>query len=300
MEVVAVSAWLFFALLAPCLFGLTNIFDKVLTKRFSPVSLNVAAGLTAAFALLVIPFLGIRLPPEVIFLSLVAGAAWFLAGFPYFKAISIEEASRVVPLWQLSVPMTLVLAVVFLNERLSQANYAAMVFIFLGAFLVSVKDIRRTLKITPAFWLMVLANALVASSAVLSKGLYSSGSFWHIQLLLLAGNFAAAMVMFSLSGNVRGNIVKEVRNSGKLTLLFMLRMGAETVAYVVFNLALLTGPASLTAALDGLSGFFVFAAATAISVWHPHLFREELDRKTLLTKAVAIAMIMAGLFLLAK
>ena len=60
----------------------------------------------------------------------------------------------------------------------------------------------------------------------------------------------------------------------------------------------LTGPASLTAAIDGLSGFFVFIAATAISVWHPSLFKEELNRKTLLTKAISISLIMLGLFLI--
>ncbi len=290
------SAWLFFALLAPCLFGLANIFDKLLTKRFSVVSLNVSAGLVSGLALLAIPFLDVNLPLLTILIVLIAGAFWFLGGFPYFKAISIEEPSRVAPLWQLAVPMTLVLSVVFLDEQLPVRSYFAMALIFLGASLVSVKDIRKTLRITPAFWLMVIANALIAISLVMSKGLYQFGNFWHVQTFLIAGNFAAALVMFSFSRNTRSNIIKEVKSSRGTRLLFLVRMVTETSAYVTVNLALLLGPASLTVALDGLSGFFVFIAATAISVWRPSLFREALDRKTLLTKAAAIAMIIAGVF----
>ncbi|MBI2145126.1 EamA family transporter [Candidatus Woesearchaeota archaeon] len=292
------SAWLFFALLAPCLFGLANIFDKLLTKRFSALSLNVAAGLVAGLGLLAIPFLDVNLPLLLVIVGLIAGAFWFLGGFPYFRAIAIEEPSRVAPLWQLSVPMTLLLAMVFLDERLPASSYAAMALIFLGAFLVSVKDLRKTLRITPAFWLMLLANALITVSLVIPKWLYGFGSFLEIQTLLLAGNFAAALLMLLASGKVRKEVVRGLKDSGGVRLLFLVRMAVETSAYVAVNLALLMGPASLTVALDGLSGFFVFIAATAISFWRPSLFREELDRKTLLTKAVAISLIMLGLFLL--
>lgn len=293
------SMWLFFALLAPCLFGLANIFDKLLMKRFSVTSLNVAAGLATGLSLLAIPFLDISIPLLIILVGLIGGAFWFLGGFPYFKAISIEEPSRVAPLWQLSVPMTLILAVVFLDEQLPASSYIAMALIFVGAFLVSVKDIRKTLMITPAFWLMVIANALITISLVISKGLYAYGSFWQVQTFLLAGNFAAALLMFSVSGGTRSNLAKEaMKCSGGMRLLFLVRMAIEISGYVAVNLALLIGPASLTVALDGLSGFFVFIAATAISVWRPALFREELDRKTLLTKAIAISLIMLGLFLL--
>ena len=84
-------AWLFFALLAPALFALTNILDKLLTKRFSGASLNVAAGLSVGLALLAIPFLDVNIPLLIILVGLVGGAFWFLGGFPYFKAMAIED-----------------------------------------------------------------------------------------------------------------------------------------------------------------------------------------------------------------
>lgn len=292
------SAWLLYALLAPMLFGAANLFDKVLTKKFHPVSLNVAAGLAAGIALLMFPFMDLSLPLWAVVLSLVSGVFWFLAGFPYFKAISIEEASRVAPLWQLAVPMTLIMAVIFLDERLPALSYVAMALVFLGAFLVSVRDVKKTLRITPAFWLMLLANALIAASSVLTKALYPSGSFLHIQFFLLVGNFFAAAAVFVASGSIRKNIISAVKAGGRMRALFAPRMASETLGYVFLNLALLTGSASLTSALDGLSGFFVFIAATFISIWRPSLFKEELDRKTLSTKAVAIALILVGLLLM--
>lgn len=293
--------WLFFALLAPFLFGVVNLLDKFLTQRFSPVSLNVFAGLSTGVVLLALPFVGLDVPAGIALLSFLAGALWFLAGFPYFQAVRIEEVSRVVPLWQLAVPMTVVFSLVFLGERLSSTSYAALVLIFCGAFLISVKSIRDTLRLTPAFWLMVLAAALVTAASLITKWLYSSAGFWQIQLLLLAGNFIAAATAFAVFGKLRNGCLGEFKKAGSgLKSLMLSRMLIEVAGYVIFNVAILTGSVSLSMVLEGLTGFFVFVSATLISAWWPALFREELDRKTLLTKAVAIAMIMAGLFLLAK
>ena len=142
---------------------------------------------------------------------------------------------------------------------------------------------------------------VVPISSVLSKRLYDFGAFWHIQALLLIGNFLAAALVVVVSKKVRtGMMGTELFAGGKVPWLFVARMVGETAGYVLFNLALLLGSAPLTAALDGLSGFYVFIAATIISLWLPALFREKLDRKTLLTKATAIVLIMAGLFLLAR
>ena len=295
------SVWLFFALLAPALFGFANILDKVLTKRFAPATLNLGAGLFAGLALIALPFIGIKLSAAIILFSIFAGGLWLLAGFPYFKAISIEEVSRVIPLWQLAVPMTLVLAVIFLGERLHPQSYVAMLLIFLGAFLISARNFRETLRITPAFWLMMLACALVASASVMAKWLYSSGGFLPIQVVMLVGNFVAALVILLFFRKMRQHSLLEFsKSTAKMKIFFIFRMFVDILAYTVYNLALLTGPASLTAVLDSLSGFFVFIAATFISAWWPALFREELDRKALLTKAAAILMIIAGLFLLVK
>lgn len=291
--------WLFFALLAPFLFGVANLFDKVLTQRVSPVSLNVFAGLFTGIALLALPFVGLDVPVGVVLLGFLAGALWFLAGFPYYKAIRIEEVSRVVPLWQLAVPMTVFFSLAFLGERLGLTSYAALVLIFCGAFLVSVKSIRDTLRLTPAFWLMVAAAALVTAASLITKVLYSSAGFWQVQLLLFIGNFIAAVAAFAFFGRLRKGCLGAFRKAGSgLKSLVLSRMLVEVSGYVVFNVAILTGSVSLTMVLDGLTGFFVFAAATVISAWWPALFREELDRKTLLTKAVAILLIMAGLYLI--
>lgn len=290
--------WLFYALFAPLMFGIVNLLDKFLTRRFSYVTLNVLSGLSTGVALLALPFVGLNLPTGIILLCFFAGALWFLAGFPYFKAIQIEEVSRVVPLWQLAVPMTVVFSLVFLGERLSSTSYAALALIFCGAFLVSVKDLKNTLRLTPAFWLMVAAAAFVTSASLITKWLYSSAGFWQVQVLLLIGNFIAAAVAFAFFGKLRKGCLGDLKKARPgLKSVLLSRLVVEIVGYVAFNVAILTGSVSLTMVLDGLTGFFVFAVATIISVWWPALFREELSRKALLMKAAAIVMIFAGLVL---
>ncbi len=291
-------AWLLFAILAPALFAIANLFDKVLTKNFSPFSLNVMTGVLSGLAIFALPFTGLNLPFFAIILAIIAGSFWFLGGFPYYKAIQIEEVSRVVPLWQLTVPMTLLFAILFLGEKLTAKSYVAVALIFLGAFLISAKSIRETLKITPAFWLMVLATALITASALLTKFLYGFGSFAHVQVLLLLGNFSASIIFLAFSKNSRRQMFREIKhNSMGQKYVFGARNVVEFSGYFALNVAILTGPISLTMLLDGLSGFFVFIAATVISIWQPSLFREELDRKTLLIKFAAILIIIAGLVL---
>lgn len=70
-----------------------------------------------------------------IFLTLsgiATGASWLC----YFKALQIGEASSVVAVDKLSVVLTLVLAVIFLNEQFTMRSAAGAVFITIGTWLM--------------------------------------------------------------------------------------------------------------------------------------------------------------------
>ncbi len=297
------AAWLLYALMAPVIFAVLNLLDKVLReKHFSTLTLSVSSGLFSAVAA-VLGFLlvGYDLPFSALLIGLLAGILWFLAGFPYFKALSVEEVSRVIPLWQLQSPITLIMAAVFLGERLTSLSYASFALITAGAFLISVKDLRGMFRISHAFYLIAVAAIGTSASSVIAKALYSSSSYWPVQFALFLGNFAGAAAVILLFGRLRGSVVSELKRSrlGANGLL-VLRQLFGMLAFVVLNVAILTGPVSLTIAISGLSSFFVLVGATALSLFWPGIMREIVDRKTLLTKAAAIAMIIAGLFLAAK
>jgi bacterial/archaeal transporter family protein len=74
---------------------------------------------------------------SVVFLVL-SGLATGVAWFAYFRALQLGPASRVAPIDKLSLPLTILLAAVWLGEPLSWRLAAGVVLMTLGALLTIV------------------------------------------------------------------------------------------------------------------------------------------------------------------
>ena len=293
-----VSAWLFYALLAPFLFSIINILDKFLRdKHLGTFAMTVLVGFGGFWVLALIPFVELPTNPVVVIGGLVVGALFFFSAFPYFQALAIEEASRVIPLWALEAPMVLILAFVFLKERLLVNDYIGFALVVSGAFLVLARKLSNAIKPGKAFFLMLLASSLTSIGVVVSKWLYSQTSFWSVQVLAGLGGSIAALLTFLLFANKRRELVKGILSIKRAVVLQLgFRQLTITAGFIVFGLAIMTGSASLSAALVQLAAFYVFIMATFLSRFLPHILEEKIDKKALLTKAVAILMIVAGVF----
>jgi len=71
---------------------------------------------------------------SVVFLAL-SGLATGVAWFAYFRALQLGPASRVAPIDKLSLPLTILLAAVWLGEPLSWRLAAGVVLMTMGALL---------------------------------------------------------------------------------------------------------------------------------------------------------------------
>ncbi len=292
------SAWLFLALLAPFLFSISNIFDKLLMDRhLGTFNYAILSGLAFFWGLALLPFVGFPHSAAVIIAGLATGVLFFLTGFPYFHALSIEEVSRVIPLWALEAPITLLLALVFLKERLSFNDYAGFVLVVAGTFLVSVRRLSEALKPSRALLFMLLATLLTSLGIIISKWLYSQTPFWSVQALFwLGGGLTALLVLAVFSKRRKAFFEESLQLKKEVLVKFAIREIFLIAGFLVFGLAIMTGFATLSVALVQLSALYVFIIAALLSRFLPHILEEKIDKKTLLTKAVAIAMIIAGVF----
>ena len=292
------SAWLFYALLAPSLFSIVNILDKFLRdKHLGTFALTIAVGLSSFWVLALIPWVGFPTSPAVIMAGLVTGSLFFVNAFPYFQALAIEEASRVIPLWALEAPIVLVLAFILLKERLLISDYIGFVLVVAGAFLILTRKLSDVLKPGKAFFLMLLASSFTSTGIIISKWLYSQTSFWSVQLLGGLGGGLAALLTLLVFANKRKKFINEILKLKKATIFQLgFRQLTISIGFMVFGLALLSGSASLSTALVQLSALYVFIIATMLSRFLPHILEEKINKKTLLTKAIAILMIIAGVF----
>ena len=209
--------------------------------------------------------------------------------------MSLEEASRVVPLWSLSSVMTLVIAFFFLGERLGFYDFAGFVLVVAGAFLVSARNIAGVFRPGRVFFLMSVTCFLTAVSIVITKWLYGFASFWEVEFLLGLGVAVSALVTLVVSGR-SVVFVRDISRFRGVFFLLLLRELVVVCGLLAFGFALMLGSASLTTALSELAGFFTFVFAVFLSFRLPGLFVEPVDKKTLLTKALAIAIIVAGVF----
>jgi len=205
--------------------------------------------------------------------------------------------SRVIPLWHFSPLFTLVLAVIFLNEILTQTTYIAFAFILLGGVLITIHR-KTTFHISPAAVYMLLSSFLVSVSDVLMKFAYSTQIFWKIFLIFYFGlSIGSLSLFFSLS--VRKKFAKAISSYKKffLTILFLSVM-ASFIAHIFYNYAILLAPVTLVSVFTSFQSLFVLLIATFLSIKFPLFIKEAIDLKTITTKLVAIALMAFGLFLL--
>jgi len=134
--------WLIWALLSAFFAGLTAILAKV---GVQDINSNLA---TAIRTVVILVFAwSVALASNKQPISTISGKTWLflilsglatgLSWLCYFRALQLGEASRVAPIDKLSVVVAIVLAVVFLHERLTWHQLVGGSFIFTGAVVLA-------------------------------------------------------------------------------------------------------------------------------------------------------------------
>jgi transporter family protein len=133
--------WLLYALLSAAASALTAILAKIGVEgvpstlataiRTLVILVIVWAAVFTLHEQRAVPALSSR---SVIFLML-SGVATGIAWFAYFRALQLGPASRVAPIDKLSLPLTILLASLWLGEPMSWRLGAGVVLMTLGALL---------------------------------------------------------------------------------------------------------------------------------------------------------------------
>ncbi|WP_028561885.1 EamA family transporter [Paenibacillus pinihumi] len=139
--------WLLYALLSAVSAALVAIFGKIGLKDIDANSATaIRAVIMALFLLGVVAVQGkfthlgeIIAQRKAMTFIVLSGAAGALSWLFYFMALKYGKVSQVGPIDKLSVVIAVVLAVLFLGEKVSWINAAGVALIAVGALLVAVK-----------------------------------------------------------------------------------------------------------------------------------------------------------------
>ncbi|MBJ6362008.1 EamA family transporter [Paenibacillus sp. GCM10012307] len=139
--------WLLYSLLSALSAALVAIFGKIGLKGIDANSATaIRAVIMALFLIGVVAMQGkfsqlgeIIAQRKAMTFIVLSGSAGALSWLFYFLALKYGKVSQVGPIDKLSVVIAVVLAVLFLGERLSWINAAGVALIAVGALLVALK-----------------------------------------------------------------------------------------------------------------------------------------------------------------
>lgn len=296
--------WILVVISSYFIYAIVNLVDKYLLVGPLP-SARVYAfylGTLSILALFLIP-LGFTIPnyPQLL-LSLLAGAISIFAILGFFRALRLFEISRVLPAVGGLMPL-FAFGLIYLfsgeSEILSLVKLTAFILLIGGSVLIVYEKERSvTLK---SFWLSAITALLYALFYTLSKYVYEAQPFWSGFIWIRIGAFLGGLFLL-FSREVREEIFKKQATfKRKTAVIFLSNQSFAVGALVLQNWAIALVPLGLLPfinALEGTKYIFILILAVLISWKFPQILKEEVSKKVLLQKIIAILLIGGGLILL--
>lgn len=282
--------WIMFAFGSAAFAGLTSILAKCgIKKTDSTAATAIRTIAVLAFSWLMVFIVGSQ--SEITSISLKSWVFLILSGIAtgaswlcYFKALSLGDINKVVPIDKSSTVLTIILALIFFDEEITPIKLAAIVLIAVGTFLMIQKRETKASsgeKGKSAGWLIyALLSAVFASlTSILGKiGIDNVESNLGTAIRTAVVLLMAWMMVFIT------NKQSSVKQVDKKELCFILVSGVATGAsWLCYYKALQDGPASVVVPIDKLSILVTVAFSYIV-------FKEKLSVKSL----VGLIMIVAG------
>lgn len=285
--------WVLYAFGSALFAGITSILAKCGIKKTDS---HVATALRT-IVVLIFSWLMVFIVHSQNQISTISTNTWIfliLSGFAtgsswlcYFKALQLGDVNKVVPIDKSSTILTILLALIFLQEGLSLGKGVGIVLIGVGTMLmITRKGMANQEKSSDGSWFIyaVFSAVFASLTAILGK----AGIEGVDSNLGTAIRTTVVLVMAWFMVFVTGE-QKKVRTVEKIELLFICLSGLATGAsWLCYYRALQEGPASVVVPIDKLSMLITIAFSYIV-------FHEKLTKKA----AFGVVLITAGTILLA-
>lgn len=303
--------WFLIALGAPFLWALVNIADQYLISKYSDREKEHSSGGLVLFSSLIGLFISILIAIFVrglFAVSVVDALLLALTGFItivwvvlYLYALEIEDVSNVAP-WFLTVPMFgYIFGYLFLGETLTQHQILGTVIMFLGLVFLSIdfSAEKRQVKRKPVFY-MLIACVLVAISGIIFKYVTIEGNFWVSSFWEYLGLGISGLFIYMFIPKYREEFMNMNHKGG--VKIFMVNTASELATIsgnLLTNFALLLAPVTMVYLVGTFQPAIVLFLTILGTKFFPHIVTENITKKVLIPKIIAIVvMIIGSIFLL--
>ena len=299
--------WFIIALIAPFLWSLLNHVDKyVITKYAKEGGLGGLIVFSTLFSAVSLPFIflvdhGIFAPSNIeIFYLIITGLFFALATLFACYALTEEDASYIVPFWQLAPIFGFALGLIFLRETISEHKILASLLVIFGATILSFEfEENVKFKFRPVV-LMIFSSFFIALSDIIFKSQASGVGFWPSIFWNQIGMALFGLICLLLIKNYRKDFVKILKANGKEPKFLALNIITEAsliIANIVNYFAMLLAPVSLVLLVNYTTQpIFVFAEGILLTLYFPHILSEKLAKKHLWQKFFSIIIMGIGIY----
>jgi drug/metabolite transporter (DMT)-like permease len=292
--------WFYFALLSSVLISGVNIIDKILISdyRIPPLVYVLIISATSLMPLVTLVFFNMTpLPMGILAFTILVGFVRIYYTLPYFKALMVEEVSRVIPLLQLTPVFVLILSSLVLHEVLRPQDYVAFGLLVLGGTLFAIR-LTKGIRISLAFYLMILASFLLAVYSVALKYLFSVQDFYTIFIWVQIAGFITFFQFIPFRPFRDPLITTYKTTSRKIGIILVAEQAVAYVSVFAYNYAIAHGPITLISSVGATQPLFVLLFATILSFRFPRVLREELTKMDVTLKVLGLIAIFAGTYLI--
>ncbi|MBO5199324.1 MAG: EamA family transporter [Lachnospiraceae bacterium] len=305
--------WIFYAFGSALFAGLTSILAKCgIKKTDSNVATAIRTIVVLIFSWLMVFLVGSastlaavdsKTWAFLILSGLATGASWLC----YFRALQIGDINKVVPIDKSSTVLTILLALIFLNEGISWIKAVSIAAIALGTWLMIQK--KAVTAPAPQESSQTVSDSKPELAAASESGAQTSSVHrgWFLSALLSAvfasltailGKIGISGIESNLGTAIRTGVVlvmawvvvfvtgkqHTIRTIPRNELFFICLSGLATGAsWLCYYKALQDGPASVVVPIDKLSILVTIAFSYFV-------FKERLSRKAL----IGLCLIAAG------
>lgn len=271
--------WIVFAFFSALFAGVTSILAKCgIRKTDSTVATAIRTVVVLAFSWVMVFVVGsqsqiVSIEGKTLIFLILSGLATGASWLCYFKALQLGDINKVVPIDKSGTVLTILLAFIFLHEKITWIRAAGVLLIAVGTFLMIEKKDVQTKQSKGKSWLLYAVGSAVfaALTSILGK-VGISGVESNLGTAIRTGVvLVMAWVMVFATGKQHA-----IRNISKKELGFICLSGLATGAsWLCYYKALQDGLASVVVPIDKLSILVTIAFSYLV-------FRERLSKKALI------------------
>lgn len=303
------NTWFILAVIPPFLWSMCNHIDKhLLSKYFTEADEGVGA-------LMIVSALASIIATPVLFLAdpsvMEVGREnfWIIALtalldvtllWSYLKAMQKDDASNVIVYYQLVPVLGILTGYVFLSEVITDIQFVAMGVIIFGTSVISFDNTAGKFHFkwhTVGFMLIACscwaAELAIFKVAALEENPWRSLFWKHIVLAVIG------VLMFVFVKKYRVSFLKVMQsNSVPVLGLNLLNEVLYMLGTVMYGFAAMLAPVALVLLTETFQSIFVFLIAIALVLIWPRFATEDIERRHMFKKMVAIIITSIGTYIL--